>query len=329
MSTQRPKPDNTPATLLDIYYTLLLSRAFEERLAILYRQGKVLGGIFSGIGQEATGVGTSFDLEEGDAVFPLHRDISVCIARGVEPKVLMAQIFGKVTGHSRGKSDYLHGGDPDLGVYGSTSMLASSLPVACGAALSFKYRLTNNVAVAYIGEGGSSRGDFHEALNFAAVQRLPVVFVVENNRFAYSTPAEKQTAAENVADRAAGYGMPGRTVPGNDLIAVRQAAAEAVQRARDWLGPTLLECKTYRWHGHSEHDDAAYRDSEEFLEWKSRDPIPLFEGFLRERQILPEDTQAEYRKAVEEEIEQAWRFADESPYPEPHEALEDVYKAEG
>jgi pyruvate dehydrogenase E1 component alpha subunit len=322
------KPDLSPSTLLDIYYAMLLSRAFEERLAILYRQGKVLGGIFSGIGQEATTVGTSFDLEPGDAVFPLHRDIGVCLSRGIEPKRLMAQIFGKATGLSGGKVDYLHGGDTDLRIYGSTSMLGSSLPVAAGVALAFKLQLTNNVAVAYIGEGGSSRGDFHEALNFAGVQRLPVIFIVENNLFAYSTPVEKQMAVDSVADRSAGYGFPVHSVSGNDLIEVRQMMTEAVQRARDWLGPTLIECKTYRWHGHSEHDEASYRDSEEYIEWKSRDPIPRFETYLREREILTDEIAGEYREATQAEIEEAWQFADDSPFPEPHEALENLFSDE-
>jgi pyruvate dehydrogenase E1 component alpha subunit len=307
---------------------MLLSRMFEERLAVLYRQGKILGGIFSGIGQEGVTVGTSFDLEAGDVVFPLHRDIGVCLTRGIPPKILMAQIFGKAAGLSGGKADYLHSGDPALGVYGSTSMLASSYPIAVGAALAFKLKLTNNVAVAYLGEGGTSRGDFHEALNFAAVQRLPVVFVIENNLYAYSTPVTRQMAVEEVSDRAAGYGMPGHTCSGNDIIEVRQVMAEAVRRARDWLGPTLIECKTYRWHGHSEHDDASYRESEEFLEWKSRDPIPRFETYLRERKALDDALCERYHEQVRKEIAEAEKFAEESPYPEPHEATENLY-AEG
>jgi TPP-dependent pyruvate/acetoin dehydrogenase alpha subunit len=319
------KPDVSPPTLLDIYYLMLLSRAFEERLAILYRQGKVLGGIFSGIGQEATAVGTCFDLEADDAVFPLHRDLGVCLARGIDPKRLMAQVFGKATGFSGGKVDYLHAGDPALGVYGSTSMIGSSIPIAAGAALAFKLTRTNRVAVAYIGEGGTSRGDFHEALNFAGVQRLPLVVVVENNHYAYSTPVSRQMAIEDVADRAAGYGFPGHVVSGNDLLAVRQVMCTAVRRARDWLGPTLIECKTYRWHGHSEHDDAAYRESEEFLEWKTRDPIPRFELYLREREVLTDEIERTYREQVAAEVEAAWQFAEQSPFPEPHEALENLY----
>jgi TPP-dependent pyruvate/acetoin dehydrogenase alpha subunit len=233
-----------------------------------------------------------------------------------------------VDGLSRGKVDYLHSGDPALGVYGSTSMIGSSLPVAAGAALAFKLKRTNNVAVAYIGEGGTSTGDFHETLNFAGVHRLPLIVVVENNFFAYSTPVFRQMAVENVADRAAGYGFPGHVCSGNDLLSVRQVACEAVQRARDWLGPTLIECKTYRWHGHSEHDDASYRETEEYIEWKSRDPIPRYELYLRERGVLADDIAARYRAEVSREIDAAWAFAEKSPFPEPHEALDHLY-AEG
>jgi len=325
LAEPRGKPDRSPSTLREIHYLMLLSRFFEERLAIAYRQGKIIGGIFSGIGQEATSVGTAFDLEEDDAVFPVHRDIGVCIARGLPPKILMAQIFAKATGLSRGKCDYLHGGDPDLGIYGSTSMLASSFPIAVGAALAFKRKRTNRVAVAYLGEGGTSRGDFHEALNFAGIHRLPVIFVVENNLFAYSTPLSAQMAIEDVADRAAGYGFPGHVVAGNDVIAVRQVMFEAVQRARDWLGPTLIECKTYRWHGHSEHDEASYRESDEFLEWKSRDPITAFESYLTEGGVLTPEIASRVREEVRGEIDEALRFAEESPFPEPQEALDHVY----
>ena len=249
----------------------------------------------------------------------------MALTRGIAPKRLMAQILGKSGGLSGGKVDYLHGGDPSLGVYGSTSMIGSSIPVAAGAALAFKLKRTNSVAIAYIGEGGTSTGDFHEALNFAAVRRLPLIVVVENNFFAYSTPVSKQMAIENVAERAAGYRMPGHTCSGNDLLSVRHLACQAVQRARDWLGPTLIECKTYRWHGHSEHDDASYRESEEFLEWKSRDPIPRYELYLREREVLTDEIAERHRAEANREVDEAAAFAEQSPYPEPHEALDNLF----
>jgi pyruvate dehydrogenase E1 component alpha subunit len=325
MKPDKVSVDISKETLLELYYCMLLSRRCEERLAILYKQGKVLGGIFSGIGQEAVTVGTAFDLKEGDAVFPLHRDIGVCLTRGVEPKVLMAQILGRALGLSHGKTDYLHGGDPALGIYGSTSMIASSFPVAVGVALAFKYRLTNNVAVAYIGDGGTSRGDFHEALNFAGVQLLPIIFIIENNMYAYSTPLERQMAVEDVADRAAGYGMPGHVVSGNDIIAVRHVMAQAVQRARDWLGPSLIECKTYRWHGHSEHDEASYRETEEYLEWKSRDPLPRFEVYLKEKSILTEEIMSQYGEQVEAEVSEAIEAAQKGECPSTDELKKNLF----
>jgi len=328
MNRTEPQIDSSPETLLEIYYTMLLSRRIEERLAVLYKQGKLLGGVFSGIGQEAICVGTAFDLNPDDFVMPVHRDVGVCLARGVSPRRLLAQIMGKATGFSRGKSDYLHGGEPELGVYGSTSMVASGFPVAAGAALAFKLQLSNRVAVTYCGEGATSRGDFHEALNFAGVQRLPAIFIVENNLYAYSTPVGEQYAIENVGDRGPGYGMPGRVVSGNDLLAVRQTMAEAVLRARQWLGPTLIECKTYRWHGHSEHDSASYRQSEEYLEWKSRDPIPRFEVYLREKGALNDELAQRTLAEAEAEAQDAEQFALNSPDPAPEEADKEVFSFE-
>jgi TPP-dependent pyruvate/acetoin dehydrogenase alpha subunit len=243
--------ETTPDVVLEIYYFLLLARTFEQRLEKLYRQGQILGGVFSGIGQECVTVGATFDLAADDVVLPLHRDIGMCLARGVSPKILMAQILGKEGGPSNGRSDYLHTAMPEFGIYGSTSMLASSYPIACGVGMAFQAQRSNRVVLAPLGDGGTSRGDFHEALNFASVRRLPVVFVIENNYYAYSTPLSKQMAIKEIAHRAEAYGMPGVAVNGNDLMAVRHAAEEAVTRARDWVGPSLIECRTYRWHGHS------------------------------------------------------------------------------
>ena len=203
-------------------------------------------------------------------------------------------------------------------------MIGSSIPVAAGAALAFKLKRTNGVAIAYIGEGGTSTGDFHEALNFAGVQRLPLIVVVENNFFAYSTPVSKQMAVENVAERAAGYGMPGHTCSGNDLLSVRQLACQAVQRARDWLGPTLIECKTYRWHGHSEHDDAVVSRERGIPRVEEPRPDPRYELYLREREVLTDEI-AEHHRADAAGGGRSRAFAEKSPYPEPHEALDNLY----
>src|SRR5712671_1487685 len=224
---------------LQLYYWMKLIRAFEERVSRLHRQNKILGGVYSGAGQEAIVTGICAPLEPGDFVAPIHRDMGVFIMRGVEPGRLMAQLMGKETGLSRGKDSFLHGGDLEHLVFGSTSMLGSSLPVAVGAALKFKMKKEKNVAVAFFGEGASSRGDSHEAMNFAGVRKLPVVFVCENNRYAYSTPLEKQMAIENVADRARAYGFPGHVVSGNDLLAVVALTERLVDRMRKGSGPEL------------------------------------------------------------------------------------------
>jgi pyruvate dehydrogenase E1 component alpha subunit len=311
--------------LLGMLYYLKLVRAFEERLSILHRQGKVLGGIFSGIGQEAIVVGTCYGLRPEDYICPLHRDLGAFLVKGVEPKHLMAQIFGKRDGLSRGKDSYLHSGVPELGIFGNTSMLGSNLPVACGVAYGFKLRAQDHVVLGYFGEGAASVGDTHEAMNFAGIHKLPVLFLCENNLYAYSVPVEKQMAITDVADRAAAYGFPGTTCYGNDLLAVFHATRQAIDRARRGEGPTLIEFKTYRWHGHSEHDKAFYRSEEELLEWKSRDPIPQFERYLVEKKILNEENLGEIVRRVERDIEAAVAFAEENPYPEPESALENLY----
>src|SRR5579863_8530474 len=222
---------------LNLYYWMKLIRAFEDRVSRLHRQNKILGGVYSGAGQEAIVTGICAPLHEGDFVAPLHRDLGVFLMRGVEPGRLMAQLMGRESGLSRGKDSFLHGGDLERGIFGSTSMLGSSLPVAVGAALKFQIKKEKHVAVAFFGEGASSRGDVHEAMNFAGVRKLPVIFVCENNRYAYSTPLEKQMAIEDVAARAEAYGFRGHVVSGNDLLAVLDVAEPVLAKARNGGGP--------------------------------------------------------------------------------------------
>src|ERR1700681_2646837 len=314
---------------LQLYYWMKLIRAFEERVSRLHRQNKILGGVYSGAGQEAIVTGICAPLHDGDFVAPLHRDMGAFIMRGVDPGRLMAQLMGKETGLSRGKDSGLHGGDLANGIFGSTSMLGSSLPVAVGAALKFKMKKEKNIAVAFFGEGAASRGDVHEAMNFAGVHKLPVLFVCENNRFAYSTPLEKQMAIENVADRARAYGFPGHVVSGNDLLAVSALAERLVARMRRGSGPELIECKTYRYRGHSEHDPALYRDKEELVEWESRDPIPRYEYFLEKKghdvKRIREEIDARIRRIVQQAVE----FAENDVWPQPNEAMEDLYAPTG
>jgi len=322
---KRTKFTLTPEQLLEMFYWLKLIRAFDERLSILVRQGQVKSGVYTGIGQEAIIVGTGYALRKADYVCPLHRDLGTFLMRGVEPGVMMAQMFGKAAGLSKGRDSALHSGVSELGIFGSTSMLGANLPVAAGLGLTFKMEHTDNVVVAYFGEGASNVGDFHEALNFAGVQRLPVVFVCENNQYAFSVPVEKSMAIDDVADRAESYGFDGVAINGNDVLAVYQSTQGALARARRGEGPTLIECKTYRWHGHSEHDKAFYRSEEELAMWKSRDPIPTFTTYLQARRVLTGDNLKEIEARVTKTIDDAVDFAMSAPDPRPEDAVTDLY----
>ncbi len=310
---------------LQLYYWLKLIRAFEERVSRLHRQSKIVGGVYSGAGQEAIVTGICAPLQEGDFVAPLHRDLGVFLIRGVDPGRLMAQLMGKETGLSRGKDSFLHAGDLERGIFGLTSMLGSSLPVAVGAALKFQLKHEKRVAVAFFGEGAASRGDTHEAMNFAGVRKLGVIFVCENNRYAYSTPVEKQMAIEDVADRALAYGFKGHVCSGNDLLDVLETSERVINRVREGEGPALIECKTYRYRGHSEHDPALYREKEELLQWESRDPIPRFEFYLEKKGHDLPRLREQIDERVRQVVQKAVDFAEQSPFPEPAEAMEDLY----
>src|SRR3982751_3298938 len=322
---KRTKFKLTSEQLLEMFYWLKLIRAFDERLSKLVRQGQVRSGVYTGIGQEAIIVGTCYGLRKEDFICPLHRDLGAFLMKGVEPRVMMSQMFAKNTGLSKGRDSALHSGVNELGIFGNTSMLGANLPVAAGLALTFQMEKVDNVVIAYFGEGASNTGDFHEALNFAGVHRLPVLFICENNQYAYSVPIEKSMAIDDVADRAAGYGFDGVAINGNDVLAVFQATQGALTRARAGDGPTLIECKTYRWHGHSEHDKAFYRSDEELAMWKSRDPIPTFTTYLRARHILDEAKQKDVEARVAASIDEAVEFAMNAPDPDPSEAASDLY----
>jgi TPP-dependent pyruvate/acetoin dehydrogenase alpha subunit len=311
--------------LLEMFFWLKLIRAFDERLSTLVKQGRVRSGVYTGIGQEAIIVGTCFGLRKEDYVCPLHRDLGAFLMKGVSARTMMAQMFGKLTGLSKGRDSALHSGASELGIFGNTSMLGANLPVAAGIALTYKMERSDHVVVAYFGEGASNVGDFHEALNFAGVQHLPVLFICENNQYAYSVPVEKSMAIDDVADRAASYGFDGVAINGNDVLAVYQATQGALARARGGGGPTLIECKTYRWHGHSEHDKAFYRTNEELAMWKSRDPIPTFTTYLQGLHVLSDERQREIEERVKTTIDDAVEFAANSPDPPPEEAVNDLY----
>ena len=312
--------------LLDLYYYMRLSRAIEERIRKLYLQGKIVGGVYCGDGHEAISVGSAYTLRKGDITAPLHRDMGAHLVRGLSPRQVFAQHLGRRTGPTRGRDGNVHTGDLSVGTIAMVSMLGTAIPVAAGAALAFKIRGEPRVAMTYIGDGGSNTGDFHEGLNFAAVLDLPVVVVIENNQFAYSTPLKRSLKIRDIASRAQGYGIPGVVVDGNDVLAVYHAAKEAVDRARSDGGPTLIEAKTMRMRGHSEHDDAFYVPKELLEEWSKKDPIQRFETHLRSVGLMEDSLRSEVSRRIEREIEAAVKFAEESPYPDPSELTEGVFK---
>jgi len=322
---KRTKFKLAPEQLLEMFYWLKLIRAFDMRLSTLVKQGKVRSGVYTGIGQEAIIVGTCFGLRKEDFICPLHRDLGAFLMKGIDARTMMSQMFAKATGLSKGRDSALHSGVNELGIFGNTSMLGANLPVAAGLGYTFKMEKSDNVVIAYFGEGASNVGDFHEALNFAGVQQLPIVFICENNQYAYSVPLEKTMAIDDVAIRAEGYGFDGVAINGNDVLAVYQATLGALARARGGDGPTLIECKTYRWHGHSEHDKAFYRTDEELAMWKSRDPIPTFTTYLRARHVLDDQQLKELESKVEATIEDAVQFASNAPDPTPEDAVSDLY----
>ena len=322
---KRTKFRLTPEQLLEMFYWVKLIRGFDERLSILVRQGKVRSGVYTGIGQEAIIVGTCYGLRKEDWICPLHRDLGAFLMKGVDARTMMSQMFAKTTGLSKGRDSALHSGVNELGIFGNTSMLGANLPVAAGLAYTFKLEKVDNVVIAYFGEGASNVGDFHEALNFAGVQQLPVVFICENNQYAYSVPLEKTMAIDDVAIRAEGYGFDGVAINGNDVLAVYQATQGALARARGGDGPTLIECKTYRWHGHSEHDKAFYRTDEELAMWKSRDPIPTFTTYLRARHVLDDERLTDIEARIKTTIDDAVDFAMSAPDPRPEDATADLY----
>ena len=313
------------ADLLQMYYYLRLTRTLEDRITALYRQGRIVGGCYTSHGMEAIAVGYASALERDDIIAPFHRDMGAFLIRGFSPGEIIAQYLGKRTGPTKGKDGNVHMGDLKRGVIGFVSHLADNMPVATGVALTFKIRGESRVAFAGTGDGGTSRGDFHEAMNFAAVRKLPVVFFCNNNQYAYSTPVRLQMAITDVVDRAKAYGMPGEIVDGNDVAAVYLASKRAIAQARSGGGPTFLEFKTMRMHGHSEHDPAKYVPRELLDEWKKKDPILKAEWLLTELGYANEthfrDVEERAKKAVEAGLE----FAEHSPLPEGPEVLEGVF----
>ena len=259
--------------LLQLYYYLRLTRRLEDRVTSLYHQGKILGGAWTSNGTEAVSVGYGYALEKNDIAAPYFRDMGVFLIRGISAKRIMAQYFGKKTGVTYGKEGNVHIGDLNFGVIGFPSHLADNYPVGTGAALAFKIRGEKRIAVACTGDGGTSRGDFHEGMNFAAARKLPIVFICNNNQYAYSTPLRLQMNIKDIAERALAYGIPSKIVDGNNVVEVYKAAKEAYEIARNGGGPTFIECKTMRMHGHSEHDSAKYVPGNYWMNGRKKTPF--------------------------------------------------------
>lgn len=308
--------------LLGIYRNLLVTRGLEERGHILYKQGKIPGSFYTGRGNEGAAVGIATAMGPHDVGTPIQRDMGVHITRGLEPWRILAQYLGRVDGPARGRDGNVHLGDSRLGLTMMVSHLPAMLPVAVGMALAFRIRDEPRVALGWTGEGAAARGDAHEAMNFAGVRRLPVVFIVDNNQWAYSTPTHLEFACDHIADRAAGYGFDGVVVDGTDVLAVYREAKAAIEKARAGGGPTLLECLTLRMEGHAVHDDASYVPRELFEEWSRRDPIERYRTWLRTNAELTDDEEGEITAGVKRLLNDAVERAEASPVPDP-ETLED------
>lgn len=315
-----------PNQLLELYRYLKLTRLVEERLVNLYRQTKVVGGVFRSLGQEATAVGTTYALQPRDFITPLIRDLGAVLVKGIRPREIFAQYMAKAWGPSGGRDLNIHFGDMEKGFLGPISHLGDMIPVMTGVLLGARMKKLPTVGVAYIGDGGMSTGAFHEGLNFAAVQRLPLIVVAEYNHYAYSTPTALQTAVKDLAEKAASYGIPGHIVDGNDVVACYETMKRAVEFARRGGGAVLIEAKTYRRKGHAEHDDQRYVPPAEIEWWeKHNDPIDRYERYLLECGVADKKKLEEITADVVREIEEDCDWAESSPMPEPEQAAYRVF----
>jgi pyruvate dehydrogenase E1 component alpha subunit len=314
-------------TLFDLHLRMVRIRIFEEEAGKLMETARIPGALHLYIGEEAVAAGVMCNLTDEDQITSTHRGHGHLVAKGGDFKKMYAELFGRVTGYNKGKGGSMHICDMDKGMLGANGIVAAGPPIALGAAFSNKYRGTQNVAAAFFGDGASNEGAFHEAANMAGLWKLPLLLVCENNGYAEYTPQAQHQAIKDIADRAAGYGMPGVVVDGMDAIAVYEAAHEAVARARRGEGPTLLECKTYRYLDHVgvRGMGVFYRTDEEVAEWKKRDAIDMIEKRMAEMGIRTLEESQAVRDAVRKEALEAIEYAEQSPFPDPSELLTDVY----
>ncbi len=304
-----------PDFLLGLYRDMLRTRALDSRIEALYKQGKLVAGCYSSRGQEGCSVGSTAAMRDDDIVGPMIRNLGSMLRHGLPMKFVLSNYLGRATGPTKGRDGSSHFGSLEHNVFGPISMLGALIPVCAGAALSFQMRGEDRVALTWIGDGGSNVGDFHEGLNFAGVLKLPLVLILENNKWAYSTPIEYQTAAKDFACRAEGYGIASDTVDGNDIIAVYEVTKKAVERARNGDGPTLIEADTMRMRGHAIHDDAKYVPKEQLEYWETRDPVETFRARLKKAKLLDDDGHDSIMAAVKQELETATDEATAMPLP--------------
>jgi pyruvate dehydrogenase E1 component alpha subunit len=310
-----------------LHYFMALQREVEERIERkLYRQGKIVGGVYVGRGQEAICVGAGLVARSSDWLYPCHRDLGLYLIRGILPREIFAQYMGRVGGPTGGRDANMHMGDLKRRIVAIISAMAASVPVAAGTALSIKYRGSDDIVFVFFGDGATSRGDWHEGVNLAAVQRVPLVLICNNNQYAYSTPLDKQMACADIADRGIAYGIPAEIVDGNDALAVYEATQRAADHARAGRGPYLIECKTFRMTGHSAHDAADYVPKHLWEKWAARDPIRRIEQVMIERGWARQEDLDGTWIGVRRTADEAVEWAENSPYPEPASLIDNVYE---
>jgi TPP-dependent pyruvate/acetoin dehydrogenase alpha subunit len=310
---------------VDMYRTMLRIRRFEEKCSKEFAAGRIPGTVHLYIGEEAVATGACACLRSDDYITGTHRGHGHVIAKGARTDRMMAEIYGRKTGYCKGKGGSMHIADPDLGILGANGIVGGGICVASGAGIGCQMRGKGQVAVCFLGDGSTNEGAFHEGVNLAAIWNLPVVFVIENNLYAEKTRITDTAKIVDLADRAKSYGIPGVVIDGNDILKVQETVAEAVLRAREGRGPTLIECKTYRWHGHFEGDQQGYKTKEEAEDWRKKDPIPRFRAHLVGSGLLTETGADDLDREIIREIDEAVKFALDSPFPAPEEAEEDVF----
>ena len=315
--------------LLWMYERMRTIRDFEDRVSELFAEGKLPGFVHLYAGEEAIAVGVCSQLTDDDYITSTHRGHGHCIAKGVDVKEMMAELYGKATGSCKGKGGSMHIADVDKGMMGANGIVGGGGPLACGPGLTAKVLGEDHVVVCFFGDGASEQGTMHESMNLASIWNLPVVFVCENNGFAESTPVEYHASVKDIADRATAYGMPGLSVDGTDIFAVSEAVSEAIERARQGEGPSLVECKAFRYYGHFEGDAVTYYTEEMREDFRERDPIKKFRENVLERELVSEETLTAIDEKVENLIEEAVAFAEQSPMPDPEEVTTDVYVSYG